>query len=118
MSVCLSWAKMRRRNDVAQMRAYSKSVLGGFDSTLGTALAWTKKKHSLRNEKLKANRLSETEEQEKERLRIRRENMKTENHKKQLLATLKRLKCGDDNELERNMRLEKVVASKQPGWPW
>ena len=34
------------------------------------ALAWTKKKRSLRNEKLKANRASETEEQRKERLRI------------------------------------------------
>ena len=38
------------------------------------ALAWMKKKtgkkHSLRNEKLKANRPSETEEQRKERLRI------------------------------------------------
>ena len=31
----------------------------------------TEKKHSLRNEKLKANRTSETEEQRKERLRIR-----------------------------------------------
>ena len=40
------------------------------------ALAWTKKKCSLRNEKLKANRASETEEQIKERLRIRRENRK------------------------------------------
>ena len=41
------------------------------------ALAWMKKKlkkkRSLRNEKLKANRTSETEEQRKERLRIRRE---------------------------------------------
>ena len=33
-------------------------------------LLWTKKKRSLRNEKLKANRASETEEQRKERLRI------------------------------------------------
>ena len=32
------------------------------------------KKRSLRNEKLKANRTLETEEQRKERLRIRREN--------------------------------------------
>ena len=55
---------------------------------------------------------SETEEQRKERLRIRREKKKTENHEKQLLATLKRLKRGDNNELERNLRLEKVVASK------
>ena len=46
-------------------------------------------------------------------LRIRRENKKTENHEKQHLATLKRLKRGDDNEMERNLRLEKVVVSKQ-----
>ena len=78
-----------------------------------SALAWTKKKRSLRNEKLKTNRASETEEQRKERLRIRRENKKTETHEKQHLATLKRLKRGDENELERNLRLEKVVASKQ-----
>ena len=45
--------------------------------------------------------------------RIRRENKKTENHEKQILATLKRLKRGDDNELERNLRLKKVVSSKQ-----
>ena len=57
---------------------------------------------------------SETEEQRKERLRIRCENEKIKNHEKQRLATLKRLKRGDDNELERNLRLEKVVASKQP----
>ena len=52
----------------------------------------TKKKRSL--EKLKANRASESEEQRKERLRIevRRENEKIENHEKQCLATLKRLK--------------------------
>ena len=46
-------------------------------------------------------------------MRIRRENEKIENHEKQRLATLKRLKRGDDNELKRNLRLEKVVASKQ-----
>ena len=40
-------------------------------------------------------------------------NKKTENHRKQHLATLKRLKRGDENELERNLRLEKVVTSKQ-----
>ena len=32
---------------------------------------------------------------------------------KQRLAILKILKRGDDNELERNLRLDKVVASKQ-----
>ena len=52
---------------------------------------------------------------EEERLRIRREN---KNHKKQRLATLKRLKRGDDNELERSLRLEKVVAANSSGWPW
>ena len=63
----------------------------------------------------------------KERLRIRREkdrarritpkiqeenkrSSETEDHEKQRLATLKRLKRCDDNELERKLRLEKVVA--------
>ena len=40
-------------------------------------------------------------------LRIRRKNKKTENRKKQCLATLKRLMQGDDNELE------KMVATAQ-----
>ena len=56
--------------------------------------------------------LKETELQRlknRERLRIRRENKKTEDHKKQHLATLKRLKRCD----ERNLRLEKVVVSEQ-----
>ena len=44
------------------------------------ALAWTIKKRSLRNEKLKANRASVIEEQRKEMLRIRLKNKKTENH--------------------------------------
>ena len=39
--------------------------------------------------------------------------MKIENHEKQRLATLKRLKRDDDSELKRNLRLEKVVADKQ-----
>ena len=77
--------------------------------------------------KLKARRASETEEQRKERLRIRREKYRarritkklqeekkrsseTEDHKKQRLATLKRLKRGDEKELERKLRLEKVIA--------
>ena len=39
--------------------------------------------------------------------------MKIENHEQQRLATLKRLKRDDDNELKRNLRLEKVVGGKQ-----
>ena len=58
----------------------------------------TKKKCSLRNEKLNANRASETEEQRKERLRITRNNE-------------------SEVKLKRNLRLEKVVASKHC-WPW
>ena len=57
------------------------------------------KERSLRNEKLKTNRASETEEKRKEMLRIRRENKKTENHEKRCQTTIKRLKRGDDNEL-------------------
>ena len=79
------------------------------------------KKRSLRNEKLKADRTSETEEQSKESLRIRREKDRarrrtkgkkrspdTDNYEKQRLATLKRLKRG-----EVDLRMEEVVASKQ-----
>ena len=36
-----------------------------------------------------------------------------EDHEKQRLATLKRLKRGDENKLERLLRLERVVTSKQ-----
>ena len=64
-----------------------------------------------RNEKLKANRASETEEQRKEKLRIKRDNENIENHKKQCLATLKRMKRGDVNELKRKM-------ANSLGWPW
>ena len=85
------------------------------------------KKCSLRNEKLKANKASETKEQRKERLRIRREkegeqkNYKRERKGRQkqkttrngTWPTLKRLKRCDEHELERKLRLEKVVASKQ-----
>ena len=69
------------------------------------------KNRSLKNEKRKANRASETEEQRKERLRIRREkdtekrrtkgnkrSSEADDHYKQRLATLKRLKRGDENE--------------------
>ena len=79
------------------------------------------KKRSLRNEKLKADRTSETEEQRKESLRIRREKDRarrrtkgkkrspnTDDYEKQRLATLKRLKRG-----EVDLRLGKVFASKQ-----
>ena len=55
-------------------------------------------------------------EERKERPRIRREHTKTENHKKQRPATLKRLKRGNDNELERNLKLESIANSS--GWPW
>ena len=41
------------------------------------------------------------------------EKKKIVNHEKQLLVTLKRLRQDDDNELERNLRQEKVVASKK-----
>ena len=75
------------------------------------------KKRSLRNEKLKADRTSETEESlrirhEKDRARRRTKGKKrspdTDYYEKQHLATLKRLKRG-----EVDLRLEKVVASKQ-----
>ena len=107
-------------------QAHAQSLFGAVNHFLyARTLAWTKrkleKKRSLRNEKLKANRTSETVEQRKESLRIRREKDRarrrtkgkkrspdTDNYEKQCLATLKRLKGG-----EVDLRLEKVVASKQ-----
>ena len=75
-SVCLSVPKrMRRRYYVAQTRACSKSDLSGyyrhktFRLYAIAALVRTKKKRSLWNGKLKANRASETDKQRKERLR-------------------------------------------------
>ena len=53
----------------------------------------TKKKCSLRNEKLKANRASETEEQRKERLRIRPEKEKIEKNEKQRLANFQKIEA-------------------------
>ena len=89
-----------------------------FFSKLGIYLE-AEKKIFASNEKLKANRASETEEQMKERLRIGREkdragritqklqeenksSSETEDNEKQCLVTLKRLKRCDDNKLERN----------------
>ena len=80
--MCLLWAKMRTQNYVATYMRMLKVSSGRLKQTCDTrvihynyyaraALAWTKKKRSLRNEKLKAR---------KEMLRIRRENKKTENH--------------------------------------
>ena len=59
----------------------------------------TKKKSSLRIEKLTVNRAPETE-QRKERLRIEDKTQKLENrkHEKQRLSTLKRLKRGEVEE--------------------
>ena len=52
-------------------RAHAQSLLGAVKPV--TPKKEAEKKRSLRNEKLKANRTSETEEQRKERLRISRE---------------------------------------------
>ena len=59
----------------------------------------TKKKSSLRNEKLTVNRAPETE-QRKERLRIedKTRKLEIEEHEKQRLSTLKRLKRGEVEE--------------------
>ena len=60
IGVCLSCPKMRRRNELCDPTTRMLKV------SFGEILAWTKKKRSLRNEKLRANRASETEEQRKE----------------------------------------------------
>ena len=55
----------------------------------------------------RARRRTKKLQEEKKRL------SEAEDHEKQRLATFKRLKRGDENELERKLRLEKVVSSKQ-----
>ena len=73
---------------------------------------------------LKANRASETEEQRKERLRTRREKIEQEGepknykrkrkgHQKQKTTRNSACQLSNENELERKVRLEKVVANKQ-----
>ena len=117
MSVCMS--VVCQINCVGGIKTEPRHPCYSFRLYARAALAWTKKKFSLRNEKLKANRASETEEQIKERLRIRRKNEKIENHEKQRLATLKRLKRGDDNELDRNLRdWRRWSLAKSSCWPW
>ena len=54
----------------------------------------------------------EQEGKPKKYKRKRKQSSETEDHQKQRLATLERLKQGDENELERKLRLEKAVASK------
>ena len=60
---------------------------------------------------LKQTELQRLEERKAEDKTRTYENRKK--NKKQCPATLKRLKRGDDNELERNLTLEKVVDSEQ-----
>ena len=69
LKVSLGWLKQTCDTHVIHYNYYARA-----------ALAWTKKKRSLRNEKLKANRATVIEEQRKEMLRIRLENKKTENY--------------------------------------
>ena len=91
------------------------------------AIAWTKKKRSLRNGKLKANRPSETEEQRKERLREKYKSTRiTKNYKRKRNgrqkqktmrnSTLKRLKRSVVEE--KKQRLEKLLLTNTSGWPW
>ena len=82
-------------------------------------------------------KMMEQEGEQKKNTRGKEKSSETEDHEKQRMATLKRLKQGDDNELEKNLRLEMVVAQTAQvghgdrrrdwrmmqlpngsGWPW
>ena len=52
-------------------------------------------------------RLEQEGEPKKKTTRGKEKVVETEDHQKQRLATLKRLKRGDENELERKLRMEK-----------
>ena len=89
------------------MNPYYSFVLYG-----RAALAWSKekqkekKKHSLRNEKLIANRASVTEEQRRERLGIRRE--KDRAKRKKYKRKKKRSSVTEDNENQRQVTLKRL----------
>ena len=57
-------------------------------------------------------RIAKKLQEEKER------SSETEDHEKECLSTLKRLKRGDENELERKLRLEKWSLTNISGWLW
>ena len=57
-------------------------------------------------EKDRTRRIAKKLQEEKKR------SSETGDHEKQRLAALKRLKRGDENDLERKLRLEKVVTNK------
>ena len=83
--VCLSYVKLTEWAEWRGPRASSKSFLGGKAwpvTPARAAFSMTKKKRSLRNEKLKANRASENRGKKGWGLRIRRENEKKENQEK------------------------------------
>ena len=63
-----------------------------------------KEKLRIGREKDRARRITQKLQEENKR------SSETEDHEKQRLVTLKTLKRCDDNELERKLRLEKVVA--------
>ena len=60
-------------------------------------------------------KMIEQEGETKKYKRKRKDLSEIENHEKPRLNTLKRLKRGDENELQRKLRLKKVVATHQGG---
>ena len=52
------------------------------------------------------------------RTKGKKRSSETEDLEKQRLVTLKGFKRGDENELERKLRLENLVATKWLSWPW
>ena len=63
-----------------------------------------KERSRIGSEKDRARRITQKLQEENKR------SSETEDHEKQRLATLKRLKRCDENELERKLRLEKVIS--------
>ena len=83
------------------------------------------KKRSLRNEKLKANRTSETEERRKERLRTRREKdrarRRTKGKKRSPDTRLRETAPGHSQKIEElgevDLRLGRWSLANSLGWP-
>ena len=69
-----------------------------------------KKTCSLRNENLNANRASETEKQRKERLMIKREKIEQEGEQKKMQEEKKRSSETEDHKKQRLATLKKIEA--------
>ena len=70
-----------------------------------------KTKQSFRDWRTEERKVEDDKTRKRLRSKGKKRSSEADDHDKQRLATLKRLKRGDENELERKLRLEKMLAT-------